>query len=372
MNSVILTNAGCNHIGTVFGRHKDHIGRVNPTRTTAVLNLGNTPATNSAFRIVSSRRRTHRVAGGHRRLRHRRNLHARGVLALSRINHHVTLNKFRRLGIVIGNSISNSVRTLDSSLVGLSARGVTIGIVRGTIKRVSRDSITLTTTSRTVVVNFRIHPSTATHGVTRRRNISVHLCSVVCSAVRRIGSTVRKVLTPRIGRRIATAIRIHRICRVDGINAITNTCIVSNGIRHSGGTHLVHSNVIIRANRVGTLGHFGSSIGRINAGFRYNVDLIGCGSLHRNSVVRACRRVRVGTGLWSLVRGKLSVLVTIILLIKVIGKTVNNFFQRIISLIKFFIKLLITFLFCNRINSGLIPCISNDLSITQTLTFILL
>lgn len=298
INSVMLTKADCNHMGTVFGRHGRHMTRTKPSRPMLVLNLGNTPTTNSAFRIVRASRRTHRVTGGHRRLRHRRNLHARGLLALSRIKHHVTLNGFRRLGMVIGNSISNSVRTLDSSLVGLSARRVRMGIVRGTMNRVSRSSIALTTTSSTVVVKFRMHPSTSTHGFTRRRNISVHLCSIVCTTVRRIGTTVRNVLTPRIGRMMATAVRIHRMFRVAGINAMTNTIIGRNGIGHSSGTHLVHSNVMVFSNSVGTLGHFGSSIGRMNAGFRYNVDLIGCGSLGMNSVVRACRRMRIGRALW--------------------------------------------------------------------------
>lgn len=298
VNSVILTNADCNGIGTVFGRHGRHVGRTNPSRPMLVLKLGNTPTTNSAFRIVSARRRTHSVTGGHRRLRHRRNLHARGLLALSRINHHLTLNSFRRLGIVIGNSISNSIRTLDSSLVGLSARRMRIGIVRGNINRVSRSSIALTTTSSTVVMNFRIHPSDSSNGLTRRRKISVHGCSIVCSTVRRIGTTVRNVLTPALGRRVATAVRIHRIFGVAGINLITNTVIGANGIGHSSGTHLVHSNVMIFANTVGTLGHFGSSIGRMNAGFRYNVDLAGYGSVGINSVVRTCRRMRIGRALW--------------------------------------------------------------------------
>lgn len=298
INSVILTKADCNHIGTVFGRHGRHVGRTNPSRPTLVLKLGNTPTTNSAFRIMRASRRTHRVAGGHRRLRHRRNLHARGVLALSRLNHHVTLNGFRRLGVVIGNSMSNSMRTLDSSLVGLSAPRVRMGMVRGNIKRVSRSSISLTTTSSTVVVNFRMHPSNSTREVTRGRNISVHGCSIVCSTVRRIGTTVRNVLTPRIGRIMASAVRIHRMFGVAGINAITNTMMGAKGIGHDSGTHLVHSNVIVFSNTVGTLGHFGSSIGRMNAGFRYNVDLIGCGSVGVNSVVRACRRMRMGRALW--------------------------------------------------------------------------
>ncbi len=126
----------------------------------------------------------------------------------------------------------------------------------------------------------------------------MHLCSVVCSTVRRIGSTVRNVLTPRVGRRVATALRVHRAFGVAGINAVTKYVIGRNGVGHAGGIHLVHSNVIICANRLTSLGHVGSSIGRIGFNCRYNLGVSGCGSIHMNSIVRTCRRIRIGGSLW--------------------------------------------------------------------------
>ncbi len=285
-NSVVITNASIKHIHMVAGRGNARLGATNPSIPIRVANLTRAPGTNSMFSTMSSRHLTHRLI--------RREGRGTGSslggtgrgIALSGLFSGLSSNSLGRLGVVIGTSIRNSMRTIHRDLIGLSGSRIGMSMVRNNINTIGRSSIALTRTSNTVVINFGIHPSTITGRATSHRNMSVHVCHVVCSYVRRVRTTVGNVLTPGFHRGVLNATRIHDICGVSGINAITNYCVAGNGMAHSTRVHLIHSKVMVYRSGVSSLHHFGSSIGRISRNCRYNVNLRGCTSVGRNSVFR--------------------------------------------------------------------------------------
>lgn len=297
MKSTVTTKDTRNHMETVVSSGKEHIGRTNPSRPIRVLNLGSIPGTKRMFMKYRSSGRTETFTrafvsrGGMGLLRR-----AGSGVSLSSLFGRVRRNGLGRLSVIIGTSIRKSMRTVGRDLLGLDGSRIIIGVVRNNINTVGRSSIVLTSTSGTVVVKFGIHPSTATGSVTRHRNISLELCEIVCGTVRSMRTTVGNVLSPIFRRGILNRTRMHRAFGTSKIKAVTNTCILSNVFREGYSIHLVHSKVIMFSKPLTSLGHFGSSIGRIEAKCRYNLMFRGCGSVGRNSRIRTCGVMRARHG----------------------------------------------------------------------------
>lgn len=287
-NSAVVTNAYINHMEIVAGSGNREIARTNPSIPIRVANLSRIPINNSVFSTISSRHLTEALISREGTTGGRRVFGTRAGIALSGLFSRVGLNRVGRLRVVIGTSMRNSTRTIGRSLRGLSGSRMEMGMVRDTMNTVGRSSMVLTRTSGTVVMKFGIHPSTITTRGTRHSNMSVHLCDVVCSYVGRVRSTVGNVLTPGAERIILNVTRYHGIVGVGSINAVTNSCIGDNGVRHNTDMEIVHSNVIVTSSTVTSLREFGSTIGRIDRNCRYNVNLREFGSLGRNSVFRIC------------------------------------------------------------------------------------
>lgn len=294
IKSFVTTKTYGNGIHTVVSSGKHEVGRTNPSAPMRVLKLNSIPGTNRVLLTFSDSGRTGGFTntfmsrgGGHLLRR------AGNGLSLSGLFSRVRTDSLGRLPLVIGTSMRKSIRTMGRDLAGLSGRRIIMGIVRNNINTVGRSSMDLTTASGTVVVNFGIHPSTATGRLTRRRNISLHLCEIVCRTVRSMRTTVGNVLSPMFRRGIVNRTRIHRLFGTSNINAVTKDCVLSNVFREGYGIHVSERNRRMFRNRLTSLGEFGSSIGRIGTKCRYNLMFSKFGSIGRRSGMRTCVVMRM-------------------------------------------------------------------------------
>lgn len=260
---------------TVASCHNEGLGDTNPSIPIRVVNLSRTPVDNSRFGTMAGRGLTERLIRREGRRTGRRRFGRFRGIALSALFSALRRNRVGRLGVVVGTSIRNSIRTIGRSLLGVRGSRIHMEVVRNTINTMGSSSIVLTGTSGTVVITFTASIRRITTSGTSHSNVRVGRCDVVCSLVRSIRSTVENVHSIGCHGISANATRIHRICAISDMNSVTNSLIADNAVHEGNGVHIVEGNGRLTSAPVGGLGEFGSSIGSISSNCRYNVSLRG-------------------------------------------------------------------------------------------------
>jgi len=184
-----------------------------------------------------------------------------------------TEEKSSILAVIVKADVDGSVQALSDALEHLGTSEVGVYIVHNGVGAINEEDVLLAETSNSVIIGFRVRPSTKARKNAERQGIDVRTYDIIYDAVDEVRAALEGMLPPEKKEEILGSAEVKEIFRIGKVGTIAGCEVVEGRIDRAARARVIREGIVIYDNDLSSLKRFKDDVKQVQEGLDCGIGI---------------------------------------------------------------------------------------------------
>jgi translation initiation factor IF-2 len=177
------------------------------------------------------------------------------------------------LAVIVKADVDGSVQALSDALEHLGTGEVGVYIVHHGVGAINEEDVLLAETSNSMIIGFRVRPSTKARKNAEQRGIDIRAYEVIYDAVDEVRGALEGMLAPQQKEEILGSAEVKDIFKIGRVGTIAGCEVVEGRIDRNARARVIREGVVIYDNELSSLKRFKDDVKQVQEGLECGIGI---------------------------------------------------------------------------------------------------
>ena len=177
------------------------------------------------------------------------------------------------LAVIVKADVDGSVQALSDALEHLGTEEVGVYIVHHGVGAINEEDVLLAETSNSMIIGFRVRPSTKARKNAEQRGIDIRAYDVIYDAVDEVRGALEGMLAPQKKEEILGSAEVKDIFKIGRVGTIAGCEVVEGRIDRKARARVIREGMVIYDNELSSLKRFKDDVKQVQEGLECGIGI---------------------------------------------------------------------------------------------------
>ena len=177
------------------------------------------------------------------------------------------------LAVIVKADVDGSVQALSDALEHLGTEEVGVYIVHHGVGAINEEDVLLAETSNSMIIGFRVRPSTKARKNAEQRGIDIRAYDVIYDAVDEVRGALEGMLAPQKKEEILGSAEVKDIFKIGRVGTIAGCEVVEGRIDRKARARVIREGMVIYENELSSLKRFKDDVKQVQEGLECGIGI---------------------------------------------------------------------------------------------------
>ena len=177
------------------------------------------------------------------------------------------------LAVIVKADVDGSVQALSDALEHLGTEEVGVYIVHHGVGAINEEDVLLAETSNSMIIGFRVRPSTKARKNAEQRGIDIRAYDVIYDAVDEVRAALEGMLAPQKKEEILGSAEVKDIFKIGRVGTIAGCEVVEGRIDRKARARVIREGMVIYDNELSSLKRFKDDVKQVQEGLECGIGI---------------------------------------------------------------------------------------------------
>ncbi|MEE2880153.1 MAG: translation initiation factor IF-2 [Gemmatimonadota bacterium] len=177
------------------------------------------------------------------------------------------------LAVIVKADVDGSVQALSDALEHLGTDEVGVYIVHHGVGAINEEDVLLAETSNSMIIGFRVRPSTKARKNAEQRGIDIRAYDVIYDAVDEVRGALEGMLAPQKKEEILGSAEVKDIFKIGRVGTIAGCEVVEGRIDRKARARVIREGMVIYDNELSSLKRFKDDVKQVQEGLECGIGI---------------------------------------------------------------------------------------------------
>ncbi len=177
------------------------------------------------------------------------------------------------LAVIVKADVDGSVQALSDALEHLGTDEVGVYIVHHGVGAVNEEDVLLAETSNSIIIGFRVRPSSKARKNAEQRGIEIRSYDVIYDAVDEVREALEGMLAPQKKEEILGSAEVKDIFKIGRVGTIAGCEVVEGRIDRKARARVIREGIVIYDNELSSLKRFKDDVKQVQEGLECGIGI---------------------------------------------------------------------------------------------------
>ena len=177
------------------------------------------------------------------------------------------------LAVIVKADVDGSVQALSDALEHLGTEEVGVYIVHHGVGAINEEDVFLAETSNSMIIGFRVRPSTKARKNAEQRGIDIRAYDVIYDAVDEVRAALEGMLAPQKKEEILGSAEVKDIFKIGRVGTIAGCEVVEGRIDRKARARVIREGMVIYDNELSSLKRFKDDVKQVQEGLECGIGI---------------------------------------------------------------------------------------------------